>query len=205
MTRLVGIVVVGLLVSACAHGERTATPSEQKPVAQPPVNEARELSSAEAAALADFKQRLDAYVRVHQMVESKLPKMPRETTPEVVDTHQRALEKGMREQRRGVARGSLIPPEMRRIVRQVLARVFSEPGGREMMATILDENPGPVALRINGRYPDDVPLSTVPPQVLSALPKLPEELEYRFVGDRLILLDVHAHTIADYMDNAFPR
>jgi hypothetical protein len=44
----------------------------------------------------------------------------------------------------------------------------------------------------------------VPPQVLSALPKLPEELEYRFIGDRLILLDKHAHTIADYMNTVFP-
>jgi hypothetical protein len=199
------MLVAGALAVGCAHGDGTATPTEQKPVAPPPVNEARQLSSADAEALADFKQRIDAYLRVHQMVEAKLPKLPKETTPEVVDTHQRALEKGMRENRRGAARGSLLTPGMRRIVRQVLSRVFSEPGGREMMATILDENPGPVALRINGRYPDDVPLSTVPPQVLAALPKLPEELEYRFVGRRLILLDVHAHTIADYMDNAFPR
>jgi len=50
-----------------------------------------------------------------------------------------------------------------------------------------------------------VPLSTVPPQVLSSLPKLPEDLEYRFIGERLILLDVHAHIIADFMENAFPR
>jgi hypothetical protein len=205
MTRLAGMMVAGVLATACVHGDGTATPTEQKPVAPPPVNEARQLSSADAEALADFKQRIDAYLRVHQMVEAKLPKLPKETTPEVVDTHQRALEKGMREHRRGAARGALLTPGMRRIVRQVLSRVFSEPGGREMMATILDENPGPVALRVNGRYPDDVPLSTVPPQVLAALPKLPEELEYRFVGGRLILLDVHAHTIADYMDNAFPR
>ena len=46
--------------------------------------------------------------------------------------------------------------------------------------------------------------STVPPQVLLSLPKLPEELEYRFVGRHVILLDVHAHTIADFIDNAFP-
>jgi hypothetical protein len=83
--------------------------------------------------------------------------------------------------------------------------VFSGKEGRELKGTILDENPGNVGLRVNARYPDEIPLSTVPPQVLSSLPKLPEELDYRFIGERLILLDVHAHTIADYMDNAFPR
>ena len=69
----------------------------------------------------------------------------------------------------------------------------------------MDENPGRLRLRVNGRYPDAVPLSTVPPQVLQGLPKLPEELEYRFIGDRLILIDIHAHIIVDLIDDAFPR
>ena len=58
-------------------------------------------------------------------------------------------------------------------------------------------------LAVNGRYPDEVPLSTVPPQVLTSLPKMPEELEYRFIRDNLILLDPHAHIIVDFMDRAF--
>ena len=37
----------------------------------------------------------------------------------------------------------------------------------------------------------------MPPQVLKKLPKLPEELEYRFVRQNLILFDPHAHIIAD--------
>ena len=77
-----------------------------------------------------------------------------------------------------------------------------------MKASIMDENPvDPVQLklRVNGRYPDTVPLTSVPPQVLQTLPKLSEDLEYRFVGDWLILLDVHAHVIADYIDNALPK
>jgi hypothetical protein len=48
-----------------------------------------------------------------------------------------------------------------------------------------------------------VPISTVPPQVLAALPRLPEELEYRFIQNSLILFDSHAHIIADFMDRAF--
>ena len=48
----------------------------------------------------------------------------------------------------------------------------------------MDENPGRLQLQVNARYPESVPVSTVPPQVLQALPKLPEELEYRFIGDR---------------------
>ena len=56
-------------------------------------------------------------------------------------------------------------------------------------------------LRVNDRYPDAIPLSTMPPQVLKALPKLEEDLEYRFVGERLVLMDAHAHIIVDFTDD----
>jgi hypothetical protein len=57
-------------------------------------------------------------------------------------------------------------------------------------------------LKVNAKYPQDQPLPTVPPNVLAALPKLPEELEYRIVKKDLILRDVHANLIVDYIPNA---
>ena len=50
-----------------------------------------------------------------------------------------------------------------------------------------------------------MPVSTVPPQVLQTLPKLSEDMEYRFIGDRIVLLDAHAHLIADFIDDALPK
>ena len=71
----------------------------------------------------------------------------------------------------------------------------------------MDESPERkgAPLVVNARYPDTVPVSTVPPQMLQTLPKLSEDLEYRFVHDDLILLDSHAHVIADFIPNAFPK
>ena len=37
-----------------------------------------------------------------------------------------------------------------------------------------------------------------------ALPQLPENLQYRFVGKHLILYDVRGNLIVDYMLNAIP-
>jgi hypothetical protein len=71
----------------------------------------------------------------------------------------------------------------------------------------MDENPIPAEaskLAVNIRYPDTVPLTTVPPQVLQTLPKLTEDIEYRFIGDQLILLDGHAHVIVDFIPDALP-
>ena len=74
-------------------------------------------------------------------------------------------------------------------------------------ALAMDENPVDLAsykLKVNARYPDSVPVTTVPVDVLQTLPKLTEDLEYRFIGDALILFDVHAHIIADYIEHAIP-
>jgi hypothetical protein len=68
----------------------------------------------------------------------------------------------------------------------------------------MDENPGRIRIGVNDRYPDGVPLTMVPPPVLAGLPKLPADLEYRFLGRALILLDTEAQLIVDVMDNAIP-
>jgi hypothetical protein len=91
------------------------------------------------------------------------------------------------------------------VVRRLMGEVFGGPDGAALKASIMDENPGVMKLTVNERYPDTVPLSTVPPQVLQGLPELPEELEFRFIGRHLILMDEHAHIIVDVIEDVLPR
>ena len=65
-----------------------------------------------------------------------------------------------------------------------------------------EEGGKPVVLKVNATYPPDTPLPTTPPQVLMNLPKLPEQLEYRIVGKNLIIRDVEANIIVDFVPNA---
>ena len=162
------------------------------------------MSEADAQGLAEFNERVTAYATLHQKLEATLPPLPTEATPTAIDKHQRALGQLIVQARKSAKQGDIITPATQAHFRALVARVFQGQPGRELKASILDENPGDIGLTVNGRYPDQVPLSTVPPQVLAALPKLPKDLEYRFIGDRLILLDVHAHIIADFMDKIFP-
>jgi hypothetical protein len=69
----------------------------------------------------------------------------------------------------------------------------------------MEDNPGPLRVRVNGRLPDDAPRSTIPAQVLQMLPKLPEAVEYRFLGRRLVLVDAHALIVVDYVDDVLPN
>ncbi len=57
-------------------------------------------------------------------------------------------------------------------------------------------------MKVNARYPEDAPLPTVPPNLLASLPQLPEDLEYRILGRNLILRDVHANVIVDFLPKA---
>lgn len=40
------------------------------------------------------------------------------------------------------------------------------------------------------------------PALLKALPPLPRELEYRLVGNQLVLIDLHADLVVDTLDHA---
>ena len=155
-----------------------------------------------------MNDRVKDYVALHLEIEKSLPKLSNEATPEQIDKHQREFEMKIREARATAKQGEIFTAEARPVIMRLLATVFGGPDGRQLKASIMDENPvDPVALKltVNSRYPDTVPLTSVPPQVLQTLPKLTEDLEYRFVGDWLVLLDAHAHVIADFIQDALPR
>ena len=162
------------------------------------------LSTEDAAALATMNARLKEYVELHSKLERTLPKLPDDATPQQIDRNQRQLEQLVRDARRTARQGDLFTLEARPVIKRLLATVFGGPDGKQLKDSIMDENPVGVRVTVNGRYPDTVPVSTVPPQVLQTLPKLSEDMEYRFIGDRLILLDAHAHLIADFIDDALP-
>ena len=197
----------------------TACNGHEKPTAPPPTSASPEtapptervvgpLSAADAQALSTMNDRLGEYIDLHTKLERSLPKLPKDATPQQIDKNQRAFEALMRNARATAKPGDIFTPEARPVIKRLLATVFGGPDGKQLKSSIMDENPvDPVALKIgvNSRYPDTVPLTSVPPQVLQTLPKLSEDLEYRFIGDWLILFDVHAHVIADYIDDALPK
>lgn len=191
---------VACALVAFPPAERRAAAREQAQTAQGPPR-----VNVDAALSVEFTKRAQEYLELHQKAVGQLPRLSKETTPEEIDKHQRALARAIQQMRPNAKPGDIFTRDVRAYLRRQLERVFAGPEGRKLEATIMDENPGPIRLRVNGRYPDTVPLATMPPQVLAALPKLPDELEFRFIGDRLILLDVPAHLVVDFIEDALPR
>ena len=186
------------LVAAAARLDAMA-PAAAVLSQDPPVN-------ADAHTMAEFSKRVQEYAVLHNKIESALPKLPVKATPTEIDNHQRAFAAQLTAARAGARQGDLFTPEMQALVRKLLTGLFKTSEARaQLRASVMDENPTNVRVAVNSRYPDAVPISTMPPEILKSLPLLPEELEYRFVGETLILLDPHAHIVADFVSRALPR
>jgi hypothetical protein len=194
----VGGTLLALAIAAAATGVLAAQTT--KPI----VKEHAPVTGPDAKTVADFQARIKTYLELHDKYEGTLAKLPDKATPQQLDAHQRLFGPLIQKARAGAKQGEIFTPDMQEFVRRVTRKAFSGPDGKQMISSIMDENPVGIKITVNGRYPDVVPLSTMPPDLLAALPTIPAEFEFRFVGDRLILFDKHAHLIVDWVDNVLP-
>lgn len=160
-------------------------------------------TNADAQTLADFQARVKNYLALREKLMKGTPALPDKATPDQIEAHQRAIGQLVMAARKGARKGDLFGADMTVLVRRLLGPIFKGPDGAAIRNAILEE-PQPLVPTINTRYPDDVPVSTMPPEILKALPKIDETLEFRFVGRHLILMDVPAHLIVDIVDNVMP-
>ena len=167
------------------------------------VHQQSSLVSADSGTVSDFERRVKEFIQLRDTVDRDLAKVPDPATPTQLDKHQRELGAAVARARGQAKQGDVFIPGMQTYIRGVVRRVLSGPDGPQIKASLMDENPMKAQISINGRYPDTIPMSTMPPDVLAALPPLGEDLEYRFVGTRLVLLDLRSHLIIDYVTNAF--
>lgn len=104
----------------------------------------------------------------------------------------------IRAARAAARQGDIFTPEIGVEFKRALAREVNA----NTWNVIMDDNPGEMLAQVNGLYPVGKPLSTMPPNVLAALPRLPRDVEYRFVERTLILLDTRTRLILDRLPYA---
>jgi hypothetical protein len=161
--------------------------------------------NADAALSVEFLKGVQAYVELHRKLEATLPPRPEHATPAEIQAHENALAKLIVQARSRAKQGDLLPQKVRAYLRRQIGAVLRGPDGAVIRQSVMEDNPGRVQLKVNARYPDGLPITTMPAPILGALPKLPEHVEYRFVGERLVLLDIHAQLVMDYMTDALPQ
>jgi hypothetical protein len=179
--------------------------------AEVPVNDRARL-------LKEFSDRATKYVELQRKAKATVPPVPKKATPEQIATHQKALAGAVRTHRDGAHQGDIFFPDVVPVFLELLRSGLAGPDAHTAREAIKDGNPRVepppdrpaepkpkgVTLVANAPYPEGAPLSTVPPDLLGRLPKLPEPLQYRFVGGHLILHDAEARLVVDYLKETAP-
>lgn len=155
-----------------------------------------------AAVLKGFSDRVQQYIEVGRKADAPLSKLSPTNDPVKIDVHKKALAEAIQAARRDAKQGDVFgnaADHFRRIIRQDARRRTV----RDAYAA-MQEVPRQQPVSVNAEYPTDQALATVPPLILTRLPRLPEGLEYRFMGRDLILYDSSSNLIVDFIHEAVP-
>ena len=155
-----------------------------------------------AAAVKGFTDRVNEYVALQKKVDDGLPKLSGKDDPSKIEAHLAAMAGRIKMARATAKRGDIFgsaEPVLMAVIRED-ANLRSLREARAAMEEVPKFDPPAV----NTAYPEKAALATVPPLLLDALPRLPEGLEYRFMGNDLVLRDTKANLIADFINNAAP-
>lgn len=195
------------VLSACAPSAQP--PQAGQPAAVRAPEEVQKSSpdnnvNPDAQILVQFKARVDEYDDLRADLAKKTPKLKRTEDPNDIKVAEEVLAHQIRYARRNAKQGDIFTPATQAMFRRLLNPTLKGLEGVENKEAIKDDAPPPakIPFKVNAEYPKDQPLSTVPPDVLKALPQLPEALQYRFAGKHLILYCTRGNLIVDYMLNA---
>ena len=156
---------------------------------------------AQARALPEFTGRVAEYMELRRSLETGTAVLMRASSATEIDFARRELAHRIGAARARAVRGDVFTPS---VAGELIRRVRDQLDGNTW-AALMDDNPGELPCEVNGRYPEGMPLSRVPANLLSVLPSLPNGLEYRFLGRHLLLHDSAANLIVDYVPYVLAR
>ena len=168
------------------------------------LSECQPASTYDAAAVAEFTDKLQEYLSVRQEVARDLLAERLFDDPGEMLFVRDALKRLIREARPYARAGDLFTPRAAAAFRHIIAatadadRVDPKDFARELRAERL---PGAKPPAVNHSY--DWRLGAwMWPALLQALPPLPPDLQYRIVDDDLVLIDLRANLVVDILEHA---
>jgi hypothetical protein len=158
------------------------------------------------ATLVEFQARVHRYVVLHRQLEASGPAIPISRDWAEITAAIDALAARIVAARSGAQRGNVFTPAIEQWFRQSLAECLEGVDTEAFLAGLEEEEAKDFVLipRVHGRWPAEAPLTSMPAHLLAVLRPLPDELQYRFMGHHLILWDVHANIIVDFIVDALP-
>jgi hypothetical protein len=173
-------------------------PAQNQPAQNPPPD-------LKSPGFREFSARVQKYVQLHKSVEATVPKLKATNEPELIVAHQKILARKIKAARAHAKPGDIFTSAAKGDFLKAMASEFEGPQAPHAKATIKQGAPlKEVHLHVNEIYPESMPYTSVPPTMLQKIPKLPDELAYRAVSSDLVLLDVKANLVVDYLPGVIP-
>ena len=157
------------------------------------------------AALKQFDRAIADYMAMRNRLRSEVAGPVKNSTSSQVNNASDALAAGIQRARAKAEVGTLFTPAISAVIKKRIADAIRSENLTEVLADIDDEKALSIQPKVHLRLPVSAQMATMPPSLLKVLPNLPKELEYRILDRYLVLRDVDASLILDYIPAAVTR
>ena len=162
-------------------------------------------ASAEAAAIKQFDEAIAKYMALRRGLRSEVRGPVKDSSSSQVTDASDALAGAIQRARQDAQAGAIFNEPVAAVIKRRIADAVRTEKLETVLAGIDDEGKTGPTPKVHLRLPVSAQMATMPPSLLKVLPPLPKALEYRILGSHLVLRDVDASLILDYIPAAVPR
>ena len=162
-------------------------------------------AAAEAAAIKQFDQAIAKYMALRRGLRSEVRGPVKDSTSSQVTDASDALAGAIQRARQDAQVGAIFNEPVAAVIKRRIADAVRTEKLETVLAGIDDEGKTGPSPKVHLRLPVSAQMATMPSSLLKVLPPLPKALEYRILGSYLVLRDVDASLILDYIPAAVPR
>jgi len=162
------------------------------------------LSPAERKQISEFEKRANAYIKLREKVKTAAPPLKKDATAAELEAYKDGLQKAVIAARSNAVQGQIFTPQVSPLIKRLIKTSLVDFEKSEVRKTVLEADTKGVPIKVNAVYPESKELVEMPPPLLLALPQLPKDLRWRFIGRSLALVDRDGSLIIDYLPNALP-
>lgn len=154
------------------------------------------------AAMRQFQERVDSYAALHRRLAPPPPALAT-TDPISKLLARNYLAAALRSARRYAQQGEIFTPDVATLFRWALADSIGERDGETFLLELNAGEPMPRGMHPTVNEPYTMtPLYRLPQEVRLGLPAIPAELDYRIAGHDLVLWDIYAGVVVDFVPDA---
>jgi hypothetical protein len=169
-------------------------------------------SGAQSApdAPAQFTRAVDKYLELRRKIDRQIADGKAAKNAAELAAWRSRLAGSIRAARAKADPGEILVPAIRPRLLEAIRSALAGRDGEVIRAALKETDParpevaGRVKVAVNAPYPADAAQTTMPPALLSRLPRLPAPLAYQFVGSTLLVNDSDAGIILDFLPDALP-